>query len=392
MKTSKFCLSLAMVFSLSNIACAKNEETDNLSNDKIKPTIECVDDIEVEVSEGVNSIIVNYAAPKGYDDKAGAVTSQTAGLSSGSHFSIGSTLNEYTVVDKAGNSSTCSFEVIVSLKKEGPYAVQNGVEAPVGKKWVKVENLSDEFNATQFDDNKWHRDPATDGFSWYGRQPALFQSKNVSVSDGNLNVTTLKYDSPKNFRGINWTHGGAIIRSKVKAEPGRYYECRMQANKTIMSSTFWIAMKQNCNNGPIRKLELDIQECVGRVHAGTHSWAKKWDNIYHSNAIRHKRSCDINEETRKSGVKNLTEKNNSRFFVYGCWWKSPTELLFYLDGEYVYTVVPTTDFDIAGYITMAIETYDWNPVDETGSIFETASWDDRTTKYDWVRTWVLEDE
>lgn len=139
-------------------------------------------------------------------------------------------------------------------------------------------------------------------------------------------------------------------------------------------------------------MELDIQECVGRVHSGTHSWATKWDNIFHSNAIRHNRSCDIGKETRKSGVKNLTEKNNSRFFVYGCWWKSPTELIFYLDGEYAFSVTPTTDFDFDGFITMTIEAYDWNPVDETGSIFETASWDDRTTKYDWVRTWKLEDK
>ena len=56
-------------------------------------------------------------------------------------------------------------------------------------------------------------------------------------------------------------------------------------------------------------------------------------------------------------------------FVYGCWWKSPTEILFYLDGEYTYTITPTTDFDLEGHITMAIETYDWNPIDQN-NIFE----------------------
>nr|QMS54678.1 beta-porphyranase [Wenyingzhuangia sp.] len=273
-----------------------------------------------------------------------------------------------------------------------PYFLSTENPTPTDKTWVKVETLSDEFNSTTFDDDKWHRNPATDGFSWYGRPPALFEAENVSLSDGNLNVTTVKYETPKNVRNINWTHGGAIIRSKTTAKHGLYYECRMKANKTVMSSTFWIAFKQNCDNGPIRKLELDIQECVGRVHSNTHSWASGWDKIYHSNTIRHNRSCDIGEETRASGSIKLTETNNSRFFVYGCWWKSPTEILFYLDGKHVYSITPTTDFDLEGYITMAIETYDWNPIDPEGSIFETGSFDDLTTKYDWVRTWKLEDK
>jgi hypothetical protein len=377
---------------LSNIACGKSDDNTLIKGDNVKPIIECFANIEVTAEVGASSVKVVFATPKGIDDNPGSITNLSNGLASGSLFPIGTTTNTFVVTDKAGNTNTCSFDVIVTESIQGPYSKNNGVEVPTGKKWIKVENLSDDFDGTTFDDNKWHRNPANDGFRWYGRPPALFEVENVTVSDGNMNVTTLKYDTPKVAQGKTWTHGGAIIRSKEKATYGRYYECRMKANKTIMSSTFWIAMQQSCNSGPIRKLELDIQECVGRVHSGTHSWASKWDNIYHSNAIRHNRSCDIGEETRKSGVKNLTEKNHSRFFVYGCWWKSPTELLFYLDGEYVYSVTPTTDFDIDGFITMAIETYDWNPVDEVGSIFETASWDDRTTKYDWVRTWKLEDK
>lgn len=385
---------IIFLFIFSTSSCGKNmdENEVSLNKDIVDPTIECISNISKEAGLGETSVKVVFTAPKGTDNISGAITTQTGGLSSGSSFPIGTTTNTFMVTDKAGNKASCSFDVVVSAAKEGPYAMNNGVATPPGKKWKKIESLSDEFDGTTFDDSKWHRNPGNDGFGWYGRPPALFESENVSVSDGNMNVTTLKYATPKTAQGKTWTHGGAIVRSKEKATHGRYYECRMKANKTIMSSTFWIAMQQSCNSGPVRKLELDIQECVGRVHSGTHSWAAKWDNIYHSNAIRHKRSCDINEETRKSGAKNLTEKNHSRFFVYGCWWKSPTELLFYLDGEYVYSITPTTDFDIDGYITMAIETYDWNPVDEVGSIFETASWDDRTTKYDWVRTWLLEEE
>ncbi|WP_010135246.1 family 16 glycosylhydrolase [Ochrovirga pacifica] len=259
---------------------------------------------------------------------------------------------------------------------------------PNDKKWVKVEELSDEFN-DGFDDDKWYRDPAKDPFGWYGRPPALFESDNVTVKDGNLNVTVEKFASPKKVNGTTWTHGGAILRSKAKAKYGQYYECRMQANKTVMSSTFWIAFLQNCSMGPQKKLELDIQECVGRVHDGTDSWATNWDQSYHSNTWRHARSCDVEKSLNSPAVTKMEEKNNSRYFVYGCWWKSPNEILFYLDGKHVHSITnPPADFDIEGYITMAIETYDWNPIDEA-NILESGTWDQRTTKYDWVRTWKL---
>jgi len=210
-----------------------------------------------------------------------------------------------------------------------------------------------------------------------------------------MNVTTLKFDEPKTVNGKTFTHGGAIVRSKATARQGQFYECRMKANKTIMSSTFWISFKQNCNTGPVRKLELDIQECVGRTHSNTATWAENWDNIYASNTWRHDRACDteVTGAIQAPAKTILEEKNNSRYFVYGCWWKSPTEILFYLDGELSHSITnPPADFDLEGHITMAIETYDWNPVDEAGSIFETASFDDLTTKYDWIRTWKLEDE
>ncbi len=272
----------------------------------------------------------------------------------------------------------------------GPYFVDTD-PVPSGKKWAKVEALSDEFNAS-FDDDKWFKDPSEDPFGWYGRLPGLFESENVSIADGDLRVTVKKFDTPKTVKGNTWTHGGAILRSKTKAGPGQYYECRMKANKTVMSSTFWIAFLQNCTTEPQRKLELDIQECVGRVHDGTHSWAKKWHKSYHSNTWRHARSCDVDKAQNSPAKTEMAEENNSRYFVYGCWWKSPREILFYLDGKHVHSITnPPADFDIEGHITMAIETYDWNPID-ADNIFETASEEDRTTKYDWVRTWKLEDK
>ncbi|GGZ71236.1 HYR domain-containing protein [Algibacter mikhailovii] len=389
-------LSIASIILLFN-TCSSNDaplEEQTIDIDTTMPSITCLDNITETISLEKAFTTVIYKAPAGTDNKPGAITKQIAGLASGSEFPIGTTTNTFEVTDTSGNKTTCSFDVVVSYPSaDQPYSVDGHNYAPEGKKWTKIENMTDEFNVTTFDDGKWHRNPGSDPFGWYGRPPALFESDNVTVADGNLNITVEKFTTPKTVNNQSWTHGGAIIRSKEKAKQGYYYECKMKANKTVMSSTFWIAFPQNCNTGPIRKLELDIQECVGRTHSETHAWAKKWDATYHSNTWRHKRSCDteINESQQSPGKLDLNEKNHSRYFVYGCWWKSPTEILFYLDGKYVYTITPTTDFDLEGHITMAIETYDWNPID-SANIFESGSFDDLTTKYDWVRTWKLEDQ
>jgi len=302
-------------------------------------------------------------------------------------------IKKSTKLLKKINKTIESTATPVVIKTEKPF-FKDATAAPIGynKSWSKIDELSDEFETGIFDDTKWHKEPTTDGFSWIGRPPGLFEANNVTVSNGNLNITTLKYQAPKKVRNLTYTHGGGIVRSKKAGGIGMYYECKMKANKTIMSSTFWLAMKQNCKGEDPRKLELDIQECVGRVHQGTKAWAKNWDAIFHSNAIIHARpQCGTPKSSRGQNKLDLTEKNYERFHVYGFWWKSPTDLRFYLDGEYKYSITPTTDFTIEGFITMAVEVYDWNPVDPEGSIFETASFDDLTTKYDWIRTWKIKE-
>lgn len=41
------------------------------------------------------------------------------------------------------------------------------------------------------------------------------------------------------------------------------------------------------------------------------------------------------------------------------------------------------------HLRMVVETYDWNPVPADGGM--DASKKDRTTYYDWVRTWELKE-
>lgn len=76
--------------------------------------------------------------------------------------------------------------------------------------------------------------------------------------------------------------------------------------------------------------------------------------------------------------------------MYGAWWKSVDEIQFFLNGKYAYSIHPEIAWDVPAYIQMAIETYDWNPIPDDGGLVEHGTRDERTTQYDWVRTWKLE--
>ena len=83
--------------------------------DNEAPLIVCPGDITVTNVPGNCGRNVSYALPTYMDNCNVTAMTQTDGtlLTSGSWFPIGTTLQEYTVVDQAGNSFSCSFNVIV---------------------------------------------------------------------------------------------------------------------------------------------------------------------------------------------------------------------------------------------------------------------------------------
>lgn len=83
-------------------------------SDSENPTITCPGDINQNTDLDACGAIVTFTAPTGSDNCTGASTSQTTGLPSGSFFPIGTTTNTFVVTDLAGNTSTCSFNVVIS--------------------------------------------------------------------------------------------------------------------------------------------------------------------------------------------------------------------------------------------------------------------------------------
>ncbi len=269
---------------------------------------------------------------------------------------------------------------------------------PAGKKWEKIENMSDEFNGTSLNTAKWDNQSP----QWKGRKPAYFSVNAVKVEGGNLKITAKKsLTSQEQQQNPGYFLQGGLVRSLNKATYG-YYETRMKANKTFMSSTFWLINKRNEFTGcDERTTELDVTENVG-INSGdpNRNWVN--ENIVSINSNTHSRGvvgnpgCGITE-TFIGDKSPIGEPAYVNYHVYGVWWKNANELVFFLDGQEVYRITPPADFDLGMYLRMVVETYDWNPPNTTlvngkrqDGLDDTEA--NRTTFYDWTRSWRLVDD
>ncbi len=83
-----------------------------------EPVIDCPSDITVANDAGVCEAVVNFPDPTAADSCSAVTVTQTGGPVSGSTFPLGSTAIEYTAEDAFGNTSTCTFNIIVEDQED----------------------------------------------------------------------------------------------------------------------------------------------------------------------------------------------------------------------------------------------------------------------------------
>ncbi|MEM1119945.1 MAG: T9SS type A sorting domain-containing protein [Bacteroidota bacterium] len=295
---------------------------------------------------------------------------------------------------------TVLFLVIGALFAQAqPFITGNALNDNLVKEqqWSKVENLSDEFTGNSIDKSKWDTRSIIPGrFHWVGRWPGLFEAENIHLQNDELWLEAELFDSPKtdelNGRD-DWTHGGAIVRSHGMVERGMYVEAKMRTTETIMSGTFWLTTPiSDCNVVP--KAELDVTESIGRKSGVFKQPELGWyanvaDNFeFGVNATCRQRSSNCLPQINQGGGYGNFDPSEY-FHVYGLYWESPTDIHFYLDGQYRFSITPPMPFAHPMAIIMALETYDFNwPSTAAKDGFE-GTLEERSTKYKWVRTWQL---
>lgn len=87
-----------------------------LVKDNTPPIIKCPSNIKLSIDANSDFIRYDYAPPSASDVCGIDAAVLISGIKSGDNFPIGNTENRFKIFDKNGNSSECSFNIIVSRK------------------------------------------------------------------------------------------------------------------------------------------------------------------------------------------------------------------------------------------------------------------------------------
>jgi beta-glucanase (GH16 family) len=179
--------------------------------------------------------------------------------------------------------------------------------------WAKYELMSDEFDGTKLDPNKWH--PVNP--KWLGRQPAFFYSGNVSVSKGKLHLAMKKQEVPEMPKDKGYhTYTSAAVQSKTKVKYG-YFEVKCKPMKSNGSSSFWFYESS-------RELwtEIDVFEIGG----GAPGFERKYNMNVHVF-----RTPTENKHWSKHGVWAAPSNLADGYHVYALQWDKE-RITWYFDG------------------------------------------------------------
>jgi len=112
----------------------------------------------------------------------------------------------------------------------------NAQTPPTEGDWEVITELTDEFEEG-IDNTKWlTRDP-----KWDGRFPSYFESSNISVEDGLLQLTCREIndqDKPPYSSEGAYTHATAAFKSRIKIKYG-YFEIEAKASDSKYWNSFW---------------------------------------------------------------------------------------------------------------------------------------------------------
>ncbi len=253
--------------------------------------------------------------------------------------------------------------------------------APSGKRWEKVDILSDEFNGNSLDKTKW------DDYypHWSGRPPSAFKKGNAFVEDGYLKLrSTLKKDPSTVNNPLKdvWVNSAACVSKGWDAKPGYYYEASFKASSLSMTSSFWFRVGDFS--------EIDVIE-----HIGNPSIDKRQKDL------PFKYQANTHYYGKHKGLKNkktsytMPTRGRDDFHTYGFWWKSANELLFYYDGKEVMKIVPRVplnenlkmifDTEVFPFAQAGIPSIGLPKVDNLNDNTK------NTMLVDWVRVYELKD-
>lgn len=279
---------------------------------------------------------------------------------------VGLCSSQRLVAQIFGFSAWCAVSLVTVLPA---FAFSPASDRQNQGEWTLVEGVSDEFNTTKLDTDKWHIQ-GTDGeyrSNFIGRAPSQFSTDNVRLEGGQLKLEA-RWDpsfdfSPKidlsdskapNGRKYENITTAAVI-SKQRVRYG-YFEIRCKAARASVTSSFWMTGNSS---------ELDVFEFLGRPaqRHKTHLESELWSSIH--------------DWSKPGGPTTWTDRMQLGFKVaegvhtYGLEW-DPEYLKFFVDGVMVREVTKSQVGDEGWVIDKPVwvwvdsEVFPWHgiPVEE----------------------------
>ena len=401
-------------------SCSSNSSESDIIPDYSKPTAQ--DDVLVvdeNSSTGTsNQVNVSLNDNIGQDGGKGDDYSLLSTASNGTVIEVkdgifeyvpkinfyGSDSFSYTLTDKNGDKATAKVNITINTLIKGltaedfknidpnyPSFVSITNTTPSDMKWVKQEDMSDEFTA--WDATKWYKS------TWNYGIPVFMSTSNSNsgVTDGNLWIKATLNESNPDGRWFQT----ARIHSRTKISYPMYTEARIKSAHISAYNTYWL------NNGDsYNRNEIDIIENNSKPSCGCQPNFPTQMNSQYFHADSGKTPGEIRNygNFNQSGlldVNPLKDVNwNEDYHTFGVWWKDSKNIQFYLDGEPAGSVVVGVDKSGKTYtdreFTRDLEIiFDLWTADETwlGGLASKSDLNDNsinTMKVDWVRTWKLE--
>lgn len=265
------------------------------------------------------------------------------------------------------------------------------VAAGEGKTWQLQESYSDSFNYNGKPQNfttKWND---TYFNSWTGPGLTYWQPSESWISDGNLIISASRRE------GTNQVNAG-VVTSKTKVKYPIFLEANIKVSALELSSNFWLLSDND-------EREIDVLEVYGGARQ---EWfAQNMSTNFHV-FLRDEQTneiiSDFNDQTHNTPTWGTYWREG--FHRFGVYWKSPTEVYFYIDGQqtsegswaqvvmkdkdYTGAILDKTQYnmDEEAFIILDTEDHSWRS--EAGHVATDADLADGTKNkmyVDWIRVY-----
>ncbi|MDO6516658.1 family 16 glycosylhydrolase [Zobellia uliginosa] len=249
--------------------------------------------------------------------------------------------------------------------------------APQGMKWVKISQLSDEFN-NGFNTTKWTKS------LWNYGVPVQMKAENSGVSDGTLWIKATLGNDPE-----RWFETSRIM-SKAQVNYPMYTVSRIKGAHISAYNTFWL------NNGDIsNRNEIDVIENNSNPSCNCQPdfpWQmnSQYFHVVNDDTKRNKGNFDNRELSDANPLKGVAW--NEEYHTFGVWWKDATHIQFYLDGEPAGSVVSARDFTRELNIIWDLWTVDADWLGGLAKKEHLSNDNINTMRIDWIHTYQLVEE